>query len=205
DHLLPDLLARGALVVDTRPATEYAAGFVPGTINIPLNASYVTWAGWLVRPEDDLYLIFGEGAEIRLAEAARALSLIGLDTVSGWVGSSAITRWAQHHAALGQVRQVAPGEAARLLDGAGARVIDVRTPVEWAEGHLPGATHIPLGYLPGRLDELPRDQPLLMQCQAGARSAIAASLLERAGFTEVLNLTGGYEAWVGQGYAVSRE
>ncbi|MGE3191059.1 MAG: MBL fold metallo-hydrolase, partial [Vicinamibacterales bacterium] len=82
DHLLPDLLARGALVVDTRPATEYAAGFVPGTINIPLNASFVTWAGWLVRPEDDLYLIFGEGAEIRLAEAARALSLIGLDTVS---------------------------------------------------------------------------------------------------------------------------
>ncbi|MGE3274989.1 MAG: rhodanese-like domain-containing protein [Vicinamibacterales bacterium] len=204
DHVLPELIAAGALVVDTRPATEYAAGFVPGTINIPLNSAFVSWAGWFVPAGGDVYLLFGDGAEIRLPEAVRGLSLIGVDVVAGWLGASAITRWAQSHAALGQVRQVAPAEAARLVRD-GAVLVDVRSPAEWAEGHIPAARHIPLGALPERMAELPRDAQVVVQCQAGARSAIGASLLERAGFTDVLNLTGGLDAWTAQSLPLTSE
>jgi hydroxyacylglutathione hydrolase len=76
DDALPAIVASGALVVDARPASEYAAAFLPGTLNIPLNNSFVTWAGWLVPYTDDFYLLLGDGAETRLDEAVRALSLI---------------------------------------------------------------------------------------------------------------------------------
>jgi hydroxyacylglutathione hydrolase len=78
-------------------------------------------------------------------------------------------------------------------------VIDVRADNEWNAGHLPAAVHIPLGRLADRVAELPKGQPLIMQCAAGGRSAIAASVLRRAGFADVSNLVGGYQAWVAAG------
>ena len=81
-------------------------------------------------------------------------------------------------------------------------VIDVRNATEWAAGHIPGAMHIPLGYLDDRTAEIPAGKPLVVQCQSGGRSAIAASILERAGFANVANLTGGITAWAAAGLPV---
>jgi hydroxyacylglutathione hydrolase len=78
----------------------------------------------------------------------------------------------------------------------------VRGATEWADGHLPSATHIPLGHLPDRLAEVPADRPVVLQCQAGARSAIAASVLQRLGRTNVINMVGGFAAWQGEGLPV---
>ena len=81
-----------ALVIDTRPAAEYAAGHLPGTINIPLNASFVTWAGWLV-PAEEFYLIVDAAtAEARLGEVARSLALIGIDRITGYFDASNVNR-----------------------------------------------------------------------------------------------------------------
>ena len=82
---------------------------------------------------------------------------------------------------------------------ASVTVVDVRSANEWNEGHVPGAMHIPLGYLVDRASEIPAGKPVVVQCQSGGRSSIAASILERAGFRAVANLTGGLGAWTAAG------
>jgi hydroxyacylglutathione hydrolase len=195
DEALASVVAGGALVIDVRPAADCAAGFLPGTLNIPFNNSFVTWAGWLVPYTQDFYLLLGAGAESRLDEAIRALALIGLDRVAGYFNESALER--VDRGALAHIPQLSAHDVAST----GKRlIIDVRSEMEWQAGHLAGATHIPLGHLTGRLSELPNDRPLVIQCQSGARSAIAASLLRRAGFGDVSNLTGGLQAWKDAGF-----
>jgi len=78
----------------------------------------------------------------------------------------------------------------------------VRSANEWAGGHIPGAQHVPLGHLADRCHTIPAAETVVVQCQAGARSAIAASLLERLGFSNVTNLTGGFAAWTAAGLPV---
>jgi hydroxyacylglutathione hydrolase len=81
----------------------------------------------------------------------------------------------------------------------------VRARSEWDAGHIPGVPNIPLGYLTDRLDEIPADRPVVLQCQTGARSAIAASLLQARGVKDVVNLTGGFVGWEAAGNPVERE
>ncbi|HXG88794.1 MAG TPA: rhodanese-like domain-containing protein [Vicinamibacterales bacterium] len=191
-------LASRALVIDTRSAEEFAQRFVPGTLNLPINASFVTWAGWLIPYTDNFYLILGEGAEARLPEVVRALALIGLDRIGGYFRAPAIARALSAQAA-GQIAQLSPQDLAGMRGDETPVVIDVRHANEWREGRLPSAIHIPLGHLANRLTDIPKGRPLVTQCQGGARSAIAASLLHRAGFTDVRNLLGGYAAWQAAG------
>ena len=197
DGRLTELLAAGVLVVDTRPAAEFAAQHVPGTLNIPMNGSFVTWAGWLVPYTAPLYLIVDEATAARLPDVSRLLSLIGIDRIAGWLNPSAVTA----STVLRSTPQVTAAELQAKLAGGGVTVVDVRNASEWARGHLPGAVHIPLGYLAERCRSLPA-QPIVVQCQSGARSAIAASLLERLGLSDVSNLTGGFIAWASAGLPV---
>ena len=187
---LPELLARKALVIDTRPASEYAAGHVAGTINIPFNSSFVTWAGWLVQTDEFYLIVDAATAAARLGELARELALIGIDRISGFFDAAVVTGGAT-------IPQITPGELAPKLQQ--MTVIDVRSANEWDEGHVPGAMHIPLGYLADRASEIPAGRPVVVQCQSGGRSSIAASILERAGFRDVINLTGGLGAWTAAG------
>jgi hydroxyacylglutathione hydrolase len=206
DGRFAEFLQRGALIVDTRSAADFAAGHVPGTLNIPLDRSFTTWAGWLVPFGDDFYLIVdgaGELAPRLVDQAARELLMIGLDHFAGYFGASAIAAWAAGDAALETVPQVEPGPLARQMEGGTVTVLDVRGHAEWEAGHLPGVQNVPLGYLVSRLGDIPRDWPLVVQCQGGARSAIAASLLQAHGVHNVVNLRGGYQGWVAAGLPVA--
>jgi len=84
-------------------------------------------------------------------------------------------------------------------------VLDVRRPGEFASVRIPGAQNVPLDELPDRLDEVPRDTALAVVCAGGYRSSMACSLLARAGFANVVNVTGGTGAWVREGLATERE
>ncbi len=202
DGQLLALLANHALVVDTRPAGEYAAGHLAGTINIPLNSLFVTWAGWLVPANADLYLIVDDATAARLEEVVRSLALIGIDSVTGYFGTSALDAATAKGATLDAVSQITAEELSRRIAAGEVSVIDVRSATEWADGHLPAAVHIPLGYLADRLQSLPAGKQVVVQCQSGGRSAIAASLLERLGVKNVVNLEGGYAAWRAAGLPV---
>ena len=205
---LHDVLEAGALVVDLRPAQAFATRHVPGTLNIPFNRSFTTWAGWLIPYDRDFHLVAPDD-ESALA-AARGLALIGLDRLAGYFSGDALQAWVAGGRALEGVAQLSVTELAALVsDGAVARgevaVVDVRGAAEWEAGHLPDVPNVPVGLLPDHLDELPRDRPLVLHCQSGARAAIGASLLKRAGFQNVVSLTEGYAAWRDAGQPVERE
>ncbi len=93
---------------------------------------------------------------------------------------------------------VTPGEAAARRDS-GAFILDVRTSAEWQDGHIPGATLIPLAELQNRLNELPRDKPIVVVCHSGNRSGQARDLLRNAGFLQVTSMAGGMNEWQAQG------
>lgn len=205
DDALAAAVARGAMVVDTRPAAAYALGHLPGTVNIPLTVSFVSWAGWLIPPAADLYLIVADETPAALALLVRALALIGIDSVRGYFGEIAMVRAKARGDTLKTIGQMTPAGLSQRLPSPEAVVIDVRSATEWAAGHIPGAVHIPLGYLVDRLESLPRSKTLITQCQSGARSAIAASLLQRHGFERVLNLAGGFAQWRDAGFPVTKD
>jgi len=205
---LPEVLARRAFVIDTRPAAEFAAGHVPGTINIPLNRSFTTWAGWLTPFDDDFYLIVDDSGSDRGAhnvnEAAKELAMIGLDRFAGYFGIKAVQEWERAGRDLVTVPQVSSVELATQQSGGAVSVIDVRGRSEWEAGHLPGVPNIPVGFLVKRLAEVPRDRPVVVHCQAGSRSAIAASVLQANGITNVVNLTKGFQEWAAAGLPVEQ-
>jgi hydroxyacylglutathione hydrolase len=188
--------------VDLRTAPDFAAGHAPGSINIPLNRAFTGWAGWLLPYDKDFYLIVDESTTATVDAAVRDLALIGLDRIGGFFGSEALAAWKENEGPLATVPQVGVEVLAGPRDG--RLVLDVRDDSEWAGGHVPGATHIPLGRLPDRLDEIPRDREIVVHCQGGSRSAIAASLLLAGGFTRLANLTPGYAGWLSAGMPVER-
>ena len=186
-------LASGTVVIDTRPAAVFGAGHVPGTLNIPLNKSFSTWAGWLVSYDVDIHLIADD--ERTVATAVRELAMIGLDRVTGWYATAVVTAWRDAGRHLGTIATLEPAALAPRLAAGDVTLVDVRNRSEWEAGHLPHAHHIPLGHLAARLAEIPRDRPIVVQCQSGARSAIAASHLQRLGVVDVHDLLGGFQRW----------
>ncbi len=202
EHRIGGLLAEGAVIVDLRPAPDFAAGHLPGTLNIPDNRSFATWAGSLLPYDRNLYLLLddaGPGAG-RLERVIQNLLMIGLDRVRGYLGPDVLRLWTAEGNSLERVEQLSVGELAGRRNG--LVILDVRGGSEWDAGHLKGATHIPLAELPDRLHELPLDQPVAVHCQGGGRSAIAASLLLSVGRRGVTNVSGGFGAWVQAGLPV---
>lgn len=194
EHRLPPLFASGAVVVDTRPAADFAAGHIPGTLSIPFNKSFPTWAGSLLPYDRDLYLILDTARAGLLDRIIQSLLMIGLDRVRGYLGIEAMELWRREGRPLGRVPQMSVADLAAKRHG--LVVLDVRGRTEWDAGHISGAIHIPLAELQERLEEIPVDHPVAVHCQGGGRSAIAAGVLEAAGRQEVTNVTGGFGEWL---------
>lgn len=191
-------LDEGMSVVDIRAADDFAVGHIPGTINIPEDNSFTNWAGWLLGYEQPFYIIANE-ASVR--QAVRDLVYIGLDNMGGYFEPSVIEQWPE---ALQSYPMTTPQAVAERVSKGEVTVLDVRGISEWNEGHLPGAQHIMLGYLPARVAEVPTDKPILVQCHSGGRSAIGASVLQAKKVTNVINLQGGYHDWAAAGLPIER-
>jgi hydroxyacylglutathione hydrolase len=195
-------LKDGAVIVDTRPREKFAAGHIPGTLNIPRNKSFLNWSGALIPDRSALYLITDAESDEAVKLLVSDLAKIGLAPKPGYFGHRIFSDWTSAHRELEQVRQL---DATQLRDSASDRkvqIVDVRGPDEWRRGHLPGAIHIPLAALPDRMGELNAAAPIVLHCKGGGRSAIATSLLQAHGMDNVSNLAGGYEDWVKRGFEV---
>lgn len=196
--ILKDELATGMKIVDTRQVEAYAGGHIQGTINIPLGKQFTNWAGWLLPYDAPFALIVDEA---NMGEVMLDLRLIGLDEIKGFWTPEVISGWDD---SLIETHQISADAAGEILKSGDATILDVRGSNEYKEGHVPGALHIPLGYLDGRVDEIPADKPVLVHCLSGFRSSIAASILHAHGRTDTMNLTGGWQAWAAAGNPIDR-
>jgi rhodanese-related sulfurtransferase len=163
--------------------------------------------GTVISPDRDAFALTRSLPHGHVAAILGTLRRIGLDRLAGYMGREAIAAWAAERGGgrLETIAQMTAAELAPLLAAGAVSVVDVRGRAEWEAGHLPGVRNIPVGYLVDHLDELERDRPLVLHCQSGSRSAIAASVLRARGFANVVNLSDGFAAWKAAGRAVSRE
>lgn len=177
-----------ANVVDLRPSIQFASGHAKGTINIPPDM-LATWAGWLLDYDKPTYLICSPS---ELEEAARVLHKIGVEKIEGGFERDAVLDSIDDPQSY-VIKK--PEEMHSAIESEDVYLVDVRSEEEWNNGHVPQASHKFLGTLPDNVDSIPKDRPVVTQCQSGARSAIAASVLQVAGIENVINLDGGFAAW----------
>jgi hydroxyacylglutathione hydrolase len=208
---LRDLLASEQVyIVDARDPTAFAGAHIAGSFSIGLGASFGIWVGSVVPNDRPLALVLpgGEGGSpLTVAgaweEAVRQLLRAGYEQVAGYLAGG-LRAWAVEALPIESIRIASAQSAACWLKEGEASLLDVRQPKEWADGHAPGSTHIPGALLPAQLESLDRSRPWLTACSTGYRSSIAASLLRRAGFTEVTNVLGGMSGWGAAGLPLTR-
>ena len=200
----------GAQVLDTRDPAEFASAHLTGSINIGLGGQYATWAGTILDTTDPIVIVAQPGAE---TESAMRLGRIGFDQVAGFLKgglAAAAIRESESNAShtdslIVSTDRLSPQVAAeRLASSQPPLAIDVRSPGERADKWIADTAHNPLNSLRTAALVLPRDRPVLVFCAGGYRSSMAASLLQRDGFTNVSELAGGIAAWEAAGLPVSR-
>ena len=182
-----DTLVENTQVVDTRKGEDFANGHVPGTINIPYNNKFVSWAGWLVNFDKDITLI--ASAE-DVDQVQTDLQSIGLDRLRFIVpveelDASLLTE---------TYTDVTAEEAIEAAEKGDVFVLDVRNATEWNASHYEKAERILLGKLVRDHEGLPTDQKIAVHCASGVRSRMAASVLQSLGYKDIHNILGGYGA-----------
>ena len=198
------LQKEGAIVVDTRPAMQFAVAHVPGSVHIALTGQYASWAARILGLDTPL-IIAGEDPE-HVRESQMRLARVGIEHVAGYL-KDGVVGWIQNGFELDYIPQITVQDFVELRDQEPDRiaVLDVRELGELAGGVIENSLCIPLGKLASRLAELDRGKLLVVHCKGGFRSSIATSILRRAGFRDIANLTGGFDAWktAGLPYAIS--
>ena len=181
------------MLIDFRTVQDFGAGHPSGALNIGFGSKIGYWAGWVVPPDVPIVLLSEDPSQ--LAEAATQLFRVGLDRVEGALAGG-FEAWSRAGLPIESIEQIA---AAELRDAVKAgepmQLLDVRSPKEYADGHVDGAINIPVGELASRAGELRRDAPTAVMCEGGYRSALAASLLQQEGFARLANVTGGMAAF----------
>ncbi len=184
----------GVVLLDTRPAMQFACAHVPGSLHIGLSGQFASWAARLLGLDARLVLIAEDDAAVQ--ESRMRLARVGVENVEGYLGGG-ILSWITAGKTVEFVPQVSVQELAewRRDRPDEMTLLDVREPGERSSGFLEGSISVPLGQLPSRIGELRRDGMLFVHCKGGYRSSAASSLLQRSGFPNVANVTGGYDAW----------
>jgi glyoxylase-like metal-dependent hydrolase (beta-lactamase superfamily II)/rhodanese-related sulfurtransferase len=188
---LKTLIHEGVPAVDVRPPEDFAKGHVPGSINIGLSGQFASWAGSLLGLRSEPVLI--ADSKEKVEEARLRLARVGIEKLGGYL-QDGIEGWQRAGLPIAQLKQVS-AEALSTTLIKNVRLLDVRRQGEWETGHIEQAELWPLDRFKDALPEGAKDSPVAVHCKSGYRSTIASSLLMRAGFTNVINVEGGFDAW----------
>jgi hydroxyacylglutathione hydrolase len=199
---LQRLLADGGIALDVRAGEQFAAGHVPGSVNIALSGQFASWAGALLGLAERPVLIAESEEDVR--EARMRLARVGLEGAQRYL-KGGVEAWERAGLPLSTIPQIDARGLSKQLLGQGVQVLDVRREPEWEAGHIAGANWWPLDNFKVAPPEIDRDVPIAVHCKGGYRSMIACSLLQRAGFQNVVNVVGGFDAWQQAGLAVVAE
>jgi len=182
----------GAQLLDVREGIDYAGSHLAGSINIALKGKYATWAGSMLSHKVPIVVI---GEDDQVDEAVVRLGRIGFDNVAG-VLDGGMMALENRPELQRKVERITAQALADMMDaGDKVTVLDVRTEKEHEAGHIEGSMNVPLTHLEESLAKLPKSGRLVVHCEGGYRSSIAAGLLLNHGFGNVLDLVGGYKAW----------
>ncbi|MBK8627450.1 MAG: MBL fold metallo-hydrolase [Saprospiraceae bacterium] len=182
---------KGIKVIDARNKSDFAAGFIPGSINIQGNNSFATWAGWFLTYEEPFILL---AAPEQLDDLTRKLMRIGLDNIMGFVPSTDIFQ-----GDLQTAKMIGYDDFKTKLEDNDTQIVDLRGVSEYNAGHVNGAENIFVGTILKNTDKISKDKNVIIHCQGGDRSSIAYSLLVKEGFTNVTNYSPGMNEWVAKG------
>ena len=185
------LLENDVIILDTRNATVFTQGFIPGSISIGLEGRFAEWAGSLLPFDAPIALVTDPGKE---KETIVRLARVGFDKVKGFL-EGGFEAWRTAGEPIDIIIDVEADEL--MMDiphDDKLMVVDVRRPIEFADGHLKDALNLPLNDMmdPATMANLEEDQNLYVHCAGGYRSVIAASLLKRQGFHNLRNILGGW-------------
>lgn len=192
----------GCVVLDVRSAAEFGAAHVPGSLNIGLGGQFASWAGSLIPLTAQVVIVANSEAQVE--EAQVRLARVGLERVNGYL-SGGVDAWRAAGFEDAQVPQISVVELKDLLKlKPELQLLDVRRPAEYQSGHAPGAMTAPLAKFRDTLGSLNLngDQPIAIICAGGYRSSAATSIAQQLGFNNLLNVTGGTNAWIKAGYEV---
>lgn len=193
------LAAQGHVILDVRSAEDFGAGHVPGALNIGLGGQFAIWAGCLISMKSPIVIVADDDA--RVDEAQIRLARVGLENVKGYLAGG-IPAWRAAGLDAPTVRQISVAELNDLIKTRpDLQIVDVRRPAEYEGGHAPRAINAPLASLRERLPDL-KSGPTAVICAGGYRSSLATSILQQAGFENLLNVNGGTTAWINAGYEV---
>jgi glyoxylase-like metal-dependent hydrolase (beta-lactamase superfamily II)/rhodanese-related sulfurtransferase len=186
------LMEQGVLALDVRPGDEFAAGHVPGSVNIALSGQFATWAGTVLGLEARPILI--ADADEQIAEARIRLARVGLDAGQGYLVGG-VKGWESVGYPLAKTAQMNVDELVRELPSGKLSVLDVRREPERNAGHVEGSGWWSLDRFKSELPTLDKNRKIAVHCKSGYRSMVACSLLQRAGYENVINVSGGFDAW----------
>jgi hydroxyacylglutathione hydrolase len=205
-------LQQDAWVLDVRSGDDFARFHVPGSVNIALSGQFASWAGAILGIHANPILVADTEAQIE--EARMRLARVGIEVLQGYL-KGGIAGWKKARLSLLSTPQMSAPELDEKLksreDGTGSAsaratddvvVLDVRREGEWQAGHIAAANWHALDSFPRALPEVDATRIVAVHCKSGYRSMIACSLLERAGHRNVVNVTGGFDAWLAGGMPV---
>lgn len=181
----------GALVLDTRPAQQFAKGFIPHSINIGIDGSFAPWVGALVPGVGQPILIVAE--EGREEEVITRLARVGYDNTLGYLKGGFKT-WSQEGNAVDYVNTISATEFANRFTHKNVTVVDVRKTSEYVAEHIEGALSVPLDYMNDHLAEIPKKGDVFVHCAGGYRSMIAMSILKARGWENLIDVQDGFKA-----------
>jgi rhodanese-related sulfurtransferase len=192
---------QGHVLLDVRSAADFGAAHVPGSLNIGLGGQFAMWAGSLIPLTATIIVIADTTAQVD--ESVVRLARVGIENVKGYL-EGGVQSWRDADLPVGKLEQVTVAELKEQMAENDLQVLDVRRPGEYVNGHVPRAVNAPLASLDKSLGPLPLDKNKLTAviCAGGYRSSAAASLLQKQGFSNLLNVSGGTGAWINAGYPV---
>jgi len=197
------LREQGDVLLDVRSAADFGAAHVPGSVNIGLGGQFAMWAGSLISLNAAIVIIADTGAQID--ESVLRLARVGIENVKGYLDGG-VQSWRDAGLQVDAIPQVSVAELKEQMANSELQIVDVRRPGEYVNGHVPHAQNAPLASLDKSLGplSLQKNKPTAVICAGGYRSSAAASLLQKLGFSNLLNVSGGTGAWVNAGYPVEK-